>query len=149
MTSTIYKSPTTEPTFKSKALDRLVRASELSGLGEPQLRALHTELLVAMPGLEEARATAERSRDKDWAHRISTKLRVCAAFEQQVSALLSPQQPSPADRLEAAYVKALERVIEDEVGPYVAEQIRQEARQAAQRAVGSPCADRPDTDPDA
>lgn len=138
MTNLLYKTPNTEPTFKSKSLDRVVRASELSQLDESQLRALHVELLVAVPALEDALGVASRSNDKDWTHRIGTKLRVCNAFITHVKELLDKQRSEEATHYVVEYLKHLERVLEDEVGPFVAEQMRQEARQAAQREVGAP-----------
>lgn len=127
----------TYPSYQSKALERPITVSDLLGLPESQLRALHAELQIVVPGLDSALEVAANSHDRDWKHRITKKLAICRAFLAQTGPLVEALQRPAVDPLTALYLAELERVIEDEVGPFVAEQLRVEARQAAQRAVGT------------
>lgn len=126
--------------FSSKHLDRTLDLGDLITLSEPELRELHCELSMAIDvmddriqvNLDEQKLTG-RVADQDWLNRVRKKRRICAAFRTQVEDVI--KTINTADRL---YLRNLERLVAQELGPVVWNEIHQEALKAAAMDVARP-----------
>jgi hypothetical protein len=140
-------------TYQSRELARVVEISQIHDLDLETCRRLHTELSMAIQGMDDAIKEALRMEtdcgipcDRDWLHRTRKKRRISIGFASEtkrrlfklegVDGMEMQRRRSLADaqrekflRLKQARIRA---ALVEELGPGVYEEIENEAHEGAE-----------------
>ena len=125
--------------FDSKTLSKTLGLVDLPKLKDADLRHLHAEILMAIQTMDDSVCGAQEemkrggdSVNDEWVKRVRKKRKICVVFATQVKQLLDHNLNSTYD---SVYRCCLDELLKQELGAFVFEQIREEARVKAVAAV--------------